>query len=190
MPLKATWVSDVQGHSLRQRHLTDLHEQLGSSAEAFIRGANVALELYSVSLSEQRKSSTVKQQNAQLAAVERYALGLSKALKALDSNVGFVLEERRYRPATKHTPINPEALCQLAANAKECRMPTRRGTRTNFALANLVRRIALVYQEATGRRATNHQHGAFHKALLVVLRSAHAETTDLAPLLTRAFPKK
>jgi hypothetical protein len=188
--MKATWVSDVRGHALRQQHLTDLQEQLGSSADAFIRGANAALELYSVSLSEQRKSSTVKQQNAQLATVERYALGLSKALKALDSDASWLLEVKRYGADTAHTPIDPVALRQLAANAKDCRIPVRRGARTNFALTNLVRRIALVYQEATGRRATNHQHGAFHRALLVVLRSANAETADLAPLLERAFPKK
>lgn len=190
MSMKAIWVGDVPGHALRKPHLTDLREQLGPSADAFIRGANDALERYSVSLSRQRESPTAKQQKKQLATVGRYASRLSEALKALDSDAASLLEAKRYGADTAHAPIDPVALRQLAANANDCRISVRRGARTNFALTNLVYQIVLVYQQATGRRATNHQHGAFHKALLVVLRSANAETADLAPLLKRAFPKK
>ena len=190
MPKIAIRVKDEPPQFLSQRHRTELQEQLGQSTDAFIRGADDAIELYNIALRAQRKAPTVKKQNAQLTTIARYASGLSKALNTLDSDSWHLLEAKRHHPDTAHAPIDAEDIRRLAVNANECKMPVRRGARGNFALTNLVHRIALVYQEATGLRATKHEHGTFHKALLVVLRSANAETEELAPLFKRAFPKK
>jgi hypothetical protein len=190
MKKAAIWAEDLPQKALGERQLTELKAELGESADAFIQGTNEALKTYSVMIHLRHTSLTVSQLNAQLATISRHAAGLAEALDTLEPDLTDLLDLQRLRNI-HWTPLpDTELLRELAADAKACTMPVRRGARPNGALTVLIRDLSAIYTAATGNRPTNYEDGPFHRVLLIVFEAAAISAMDLAPLLKRAFPRK
>lgn len=188
MRQKAVWFPAVAPKHLEsQRDHIRLHLGSDSDLEGFLSQGNEALNFYWAIRAINRKSRRPKQHNEQLSKVARHANALAKALESLDSDPWHLLDQRRTRLARDWSLPDGAQLREIAADAKSCRMPIRRGAPINGALILLTRDIASAYEAATGRRATWYANGPFHQILLTVFDVAGIKSHHLSPIYRRAL---